>query len=135
MIRQFLTGNASTLVLDLVFSVVFIAVMLAHSGSLTLVVVSLPLYLGRSLAITPLLSARLHEKFNRGAANQAFLVEMINGIDTLKAMALEPTMTRCWEKQQAAYVSAGFRTATLETLAHEAGHYGRRHRLQQGAAR
>ena len=54
MIRQFLTGNASTLVLDLVFSVVFIAVMLAHSGPQTLVVVSLPLYLGLSLAITPL---------------------------------------------------------------------------------
>jgi subfamily B ATP-binding cassette protein HlyB/CyaB len=119
-IRQFLTGNAITLVLDLVFSVVFIAVMLAYSGWLTLVVVvSLPLYLGLSLAITPLLRARLHEKFNRGAENQAFLVETINGIDTLKAMAVEPQMTRRWENQQAAYVSAGFRTATLGTLAHE----------------
>lgn len=119
-IRQFLTGNAITLVLDLFFSVVFIGVMLLYSGWLTLVVVlSLPCYLILSLLVTPLLRARLHEKFNRGAENQAFLVETINGIDTLKAMAVEPQMTRRWDNQQAAYVAAGFRTSALGTLAHE----------------
>ncbi|MGE5492425.1 MAG: type I secretion system permease/ATPase [Actinomycetota bacterium] len=119
-IRQFLTGNAITLVLDFFFSAVFIAVMVYYSGWLTLMVVlSLPCYLGLSLLITPLLRARLHEKFNRGAENQAFLVEAINGIDTLKAMAVEPQMTRRWDNQLAAYIAAGFRTATLGTLAHE----------------
>lgn len=119
-IRQFLTSNAITLVLDLFFSVVFIAVMLYYSGWLTLIVLlSLPCYFGLSLLITPLLRARLHEKFNRGAENQAFLVEAINGIDTLKAMAVEPQMIRKWENQLAAYVSAGFRTTALGTLAHE----------------
>jgi subfamily B ATP-binding cassette protein HlyB/CyaB len=119
-IRQFLTGNAITLVLDLLFSVVFIGVMLLYSGWLTLVVVlSLPCYMILSFVITPLLRARLHEKFNRGAENQAFLVEAINGIDTLKAMAVEPQMMRRWENQQAAYVTAGFRTATLGTIAHQ----------------
>jgi subfamily B ATP-binding cassette protein HlyB/CyaB len=72
-----------------------------------------------SAGITPLLRARLHEKFNRGAENQAFLVETINGIDTVKAMAVEPQMMRRWDNQLAAYVAAGFRTATLGTLAHE----------------
>jgi len=119
-IRQFLTGNAITLVLDLLFSVVFIGVMLLYSGWLTLVVVvSLPCYVILSVGITPLLRARLHEKFNRGAENQAFLVETINGIDTVKAMAVEPQMIRRWDQQVAAYVAAGFRTATLGTLAHE----------------
>jgi subfamily B ATP-binding cassette protein HlyB/CyaB len=119
-IRQFLTGNAITLVLDLLFSVVFIGVMLVYSGWLTLVVVlSLPCYVILSVGITPLLRARLHEKFNRGAENQAFLVETINGIDTVKAMAVEPQMIRRWDNQIAAYVAAGFRTATLGTLAHE----------------
>ncbi len=119
-IRQFLTGNAITLVLDLLFSVVFIGVMLIYSGWLTLVVViSLPCYMMLSLLVTPLLRARLHEKFNRGAENQAFLVEAINGIDTVKAMAVEPQMIRRWDNQVAAYVAAGFRTATLGTLAHE----------------
>ncbi len=119
-IRQFLTGNAITVVLDVVFSVVFIAVMLLYSGWLTLIVLaSLPFYLLISLLVTPLLRARLHEKFNRGAENQAFLVEAVSGIDTLKSMAVEPQMTRRWDNQLAAYVTAGFRTATLSTLAHE----------------
>jgi len=119
-IRSFLTGNAITLVLDLLFSVVFIAVMLWYSGWLTLIVVlSLPCYVILSLLITPLLRARLNEKFNRGAENQAFLVETINGIDTLKAMAVEPQMIRRWDNQLAAYIAAGFRTATLGTVARE----------------
>ena len=119
-IRQFLTGNALTLVLDLLFSVVFIAVMLVYSGWLTLVVVlSLPAYALLSLSITPLLRARLHEKFNRGAENQAFLVEAINGIDTVKAMAVEPQMTRRWDNQLAAYVSASFKTTVIGTLTNE----------------
>ncbi|QDX79885.1 type I secretion system permease/ATPase [Denitratisoma sp. DHT3] len=119
-IRSFLTGNAITIVLDLFFSVVFIGVMLWYSGWLTLVVVlSLPCYALLSIFVTPLLRARLHEKFKRNAENQAFLVEAVNGIDTLKAMAVEPQMTRRWDNQLAAYVAASFKTNTLGTLAHE----------------
>ena len=119
-IRAFLTGNAITVVLDVLFSVVFIAVMLFYSGWLTLVVLaSLPLYFVIALLVTPLLRARLHEKFNRGAENQAFLVETVSGIDTLKSMAVEPQMQRRWDSQLASYVSASFKTTTLATLAHE----------------
>jgi subfamily B ATP-binding cassette protein HlyB/CyaB len=119
-IRSFLTGNSITLILDVLFSVVFIAVMFFYSGWLTLVVVaSLPLYFLISLLITPVLRARLNESFNRGAENQAFLVESINGIDTLKSMAVEPQITRKWNNQLAAYVSASFKTQTLSTLANE----------------
>lgn len=119
-IRSFLTGNAITLLLDILFSIVFIVVMFFYSGWLTLVVViSLPLYFAVSMFITPILRARLQESFARGAENQAFLVEAINGIDTLKAMAVEPQITRKWDNQLAAYVSAGFKTQTLSTIAHE----------------
>lgn len=117
-IRAFLTGNALTLVLDLLFSVVFIAVMSYYSGWLTMIVVaSLPCYAILSALFTPVLRARLHEKFNRGAENQAFLVETISGIDTVKSMAVEPQWTRRWDSQLAAYVSSSFRTATIGTLA------------------
>jgi subfamily B ATP-binding cassette protein HlyB/CyaB len=119
-IRSFLTGNAITLVLDILFSVVFIAVMFLYSGWLTLVVVvSLPLYVLVSVLITPLLRSRLNESFARGAENQAFLVETINGIDTLKSMSVEPQITRKWDNQLAAYVSAGFKTQTLSNIANE----------------
>ena len=119
-IRSFLTGNTITLVLDVLFSVVFIAVMFFYSGWLTLIVLlSLPLYVVVSLLITPVLRARLNESFARGAENQAFLVETVNGIDTLKSMAVEPQITRKWDNQLAAYVSAGFKTQTLSTIANE----------------
>ena len=119
-IRSFLTGNAITLVLDVLFSVVFIAVMFVYSGWLTLIVLlSLPLYFLVSFLITPILRARLNESFARGAENQAFLVETVNGIDTLKSMAVEPQITRKWDNQLAGYVAAGFKTQTLSAIANE----------------
>ncbi|MCU1720240.1 type I secretion system permease/ATPase [Pseudomonas sp. 5P_5.1_Bac1] len=119
-IRGFLTGNSITLLLDVLFSVVFIAVMFLYSGWLTLIVVlSLPLYFLISLLITPLLRARLNESFARGAENQAFLVETVNGIDTLKSLAVEPHFMRKWDNQLAGYVAAGFRTQNLSSIASE----------------
>jgi ATP-binding cassette, subfamily B, bacterial HlyB/CyaB len=119
-IRSFLTGQALTLVLDLAFSVIFIAVMFAYSAPLTLIVLaSLPLYAGLSLLVVPILRRRLDEKFARGAENQALLVETVTGIQTVKAGALEPQLARRWDNQLAAYVSASFKTSTLATFAHE----------------
>lgn len=119
-IRSFLTNNSITLVLDVLFSVVFIAVMFLYSGWLTLVVVgSLPFYFLVSLVVTPLLRALIDQSFQRGAENQAFLVEAVNGIDTLKSMAVEPQVTRRWNDQLAAYVSASFKTQNLSSIANE----------------
>ncbi|MEY2840469.1 MAG: hypothetical protein RJB60_2768, partial [Pseudomonadota bacterium] len=119
-IRSFLTGQALTLVLDVLFSGLFIAVMLFYSVPLTLIVLSsLPLYILLSLAVVPILRVRLNEKFARGAENQSLLVETITGIQTVKANALEPAMARRWDNQLAAYVSASFKTQNLATWAHE----------------
>ena len=119
-IRSFLTGNAMTVLLDVVFSVVFIAVMFFYSVPLTLIVlVSLPLYFGLSLAVVPILRQRLDVKFARGAENQAMLVETVTGIQTVKATALEPSFAKRWDGQLAAYVSASFKTQNLASVAHE----------------
>jgi ATP-binding cassette, subfamily B, bacterial HlyB/CyaB len=119
-IRSFLTGNALTLILDLVFSIVFLGVMLLYSVPLTLIVLaSLPLYVGLSLLVVPVLRKRLDEKFARGAENQALLVEAISGMQTVKAGALEPQLARRWDNQLAAYVCASFRIGTLASFAHE----------------
>jgi subfamily B ATP-binding cassette protein HlyB/CyaB len=119
-IRSFLTGNALTLVLDVLFSVIFIGVMLLYSVPLTLIVlVSLPLYVALSLCLMPVLRARLNEKFARGAENQSLLVETVTGIQTVKASALEPAIARRWDQQLAAYVSASFRAQTLASYGHE----------------
>lgn len=117
-IRSFLTGNAITVVLDLLFSGVFILVMFVYSPVLALVVLlSVPLYVLLSLGITPVLRHQLNEKFNRGAENQAFLVESISAMETLKASAVEPQMRQRWENQLAAYIKLGFQTANTSSLA------------------
>jgi subfamily B ATP-binding cassette protein HlyB/CyaB len=117
-IRQFLTSHSVTVVLDVVFTLVFLIVMWFYSHTLTMVVMaSLPLYAILSIAITPTIRARLHEKFNRGAENQSFLVEAISGIQTVKALAVEPPLIRKWEEQLAGYVRASFRATSLITVA------------------
>ncbi len=116
-IRDFLTSSSVTLVIDLFFTFVFLAVMYLYSPYLTVVVlISLPIYAGISLGITPALRARLDEKFKRGAENQAFLVESVTGVETLKAMAVEPQMQRKWEKQLAGYVATSFRANMLGNI-------------------
>ncbi|MGB0733084.1 MAG: type I secretion system permease/ATPase, partial [Pontibacterium sp.] len=117
-IRNFLTSSALTLVIDLFFTVVFFAVLYYYSPMLTAVVAgAIPFYIILSIWVTPILRARLEEKFARGAENQAFLVESVTGIETLKAMAVEPQMQRRWEEQLAGYVSASFKAANLGNIA------------------
>ena len=117
-IRTFLTGSALTLVIDLVFTVVFVAVMFYYAPLLAWIVLgSLPFYVALSAVATPVFRRRLEEKFDRGAENQAFLVESITGVETLKAMAVEPQMQRRWEEQLAGYVRASFRVLSLGTWA------------------
>jgi subfamily B ATP-binding cassette protein HlyB/CyaB len=113
-IRNFLTSSALTIVIDLFFTFVFLAVMFIYSPFLTWIVLgSFPFYIGISAAATPLFRRRLDEKFRRGAENQAFLVESVAGVETLKAMAVEPQMQRRWEEQLAGYVAASFRVLNL----------------------
>lgn len=115
-IRAFLTGQALTSVLDLLFTFVFLAVMFWYSAWLTLIVVlSLPVYMLISVGVTPILRKRLNEKFARGADNQAFLVETVTGIGTVKAMAVDPRVTRTWDSQLAGYVGASFGVAKVAT--------------------
>src|SRR6266849_2245095 len=120
-IRQFLTSSALTLVIDLFFCFVFLAVMFYYAPILTWIVLgAFPFYIAISAGATPLFRRRLDEKFRRGAENQAFLVESVNGVETLKAMAVEPQMQRRWEEQLAGYVSASFRVIALGNTASQA---------------
>ncbi|MBN1378178.1 MAG: type I secretion system permease/ATPase [Gammaproteobacteria bacterium] len=119
-IRNFITGSGLTLVIDLLFTVVFFVVMYFYSPTLTYIVLgTIPFYVLIAFFVTPILRKRLEEKFQRGAENQAFLIEAINGIETVKAGAVEPQNQRRWEEQLAAYVKAGFRTTNLGNIANQ----------------
>ncbi|WP_082892866.1 type I secretion system permease/ATPase [Bibersteinia trehalosi] len=116
-IRTFLTGQALTSVLDLLFSFIFLIVMWQYSIWLTLVVfISLPLYAIWSATISPVLRHRLNDKFARNADNQSFLVESVSAINTIKSMAVSPQMTNHWDKLLASYVSSSFKVTKLATV-------------------
>jgi subfamily B ATP-binding cassette protein HlyB/CyaB len=113
-IREFLTSSSVTLVLDVLFSVVFLAIMWVYSPTLfAIAVVTMPLYVAILMLLAPVLKRRLDEKFARGADNQAFLVESVSNVETAKSMAVEPAMQSRWEKQLAGYVQAGFRARQI----------------------
>jgi len=119
-IRNFITGTALTLLIDLSFTFVFFAVLWYYSPLLTWVVLgSIPFYVALSLFITPILKHRLDKKFQYGARNQAFLTEAITGVETLKAQALEPQMQRRWEDQLSKYVTSSFRAQNLNNVANQ----------------
>ncbi|MFT3810505.1 MAG: type I secretion system permease/ATPase [Micropepsaceae bacterium] len=113
-IREFLTSSALTLTIDLLFTVIFLAVMWFYSPYLfAIVAASIVLYAIISFVITPPLKRRIDERFDRGAESQAFLVESVTGVQTLKAAAVEPQMQNRWEILLAGYVRSGFRAAKL----------------------
>src|SRR5262249_15459140 len=117
-IRNFLTSSALTLLIAVFFPFVFLGVMFVYSPLLSWIVLgSFPFYIAISAGATPLFRRRLDEKFRRGAENQAFLVESVTGIETVKVMAVEPQMQRRWEEQLACYVASSFRVLSLGNTA------------------
>lgn len=119
-IREFITGSSVTLIIDVLFTFVFFAVLFLYNVTLALVVLaSIPCYVLLSAIITPVLRSRVQDMFRRGADNQAFVVESVTGMDTLKAMAVEPQMQRKWEDQLAAYVSASFKARNLGNISNQ----------------
>jgi subfamily B ATP-binding cassette protein HlyB/CyaB len=120
-IREFLTSSSVTLVIDLLFTLIFLVVMWFYSPWLLLIVViAILLYTIICVALTPTLRRRIDERFKRGAENQAFLVESISGIQTLKAAAVEPQMQSRWERMLAAYIRSGFAAVRLNIIGGQA---------------
>ncbi|GLS27689.1 type I secretion system permease/ATPase [Marinibactrum halimedae] len=116
-IREFLTGAANTLIIDLSFTFIFFAVMYFYSPFLTLIVAaSIPCYFLLSFLITAPLETRIQAMYRDGAINNAFLTETLSGVETVKALSLEPQLTRRWEKQTQNFVHSNFLVQRLMQL-------------------
>jgi subfamily B ATP-binding cassette protein HlyB/CyaB len=103
-IREFLTNASLSVFVDPLFTIVFLAVMWIYSTKLFLIsVLTIPAYFAVAALVTRPLRARIEEKFERGAANNALLIESIGGIQTVKAGAVEPQWQERWERQLAGY--------------------------------
>jgi ATP-binding cassette, subfamily B, bacterial HlyB/CyaB len=123
-IRAFLTGQGLSSLIDLIFTVVFIAVLFAYSWFLALIVLcSAPLYSIIAIMIRPILREKIKQRFDRGAEAQQFLVEAVVGMQTLKAAAVEPMTQASWEEKLAAYVRTSFDATLLATFGQNATQY------------
>src|SRR5262245_58179052 len=110
-IREFLTGAAMAVVLDLPFTLIFLTVMFWYSWQLSLIALALVgLIAASSMAVAPMLRERLNRQFLAGARNQAFLTEYIAGAETVKSLQMEPQLERRYGDLLAHYLSTSFAT-------------------------
>ncbi|MBW7900127.1 MAG: peptidase domain-containing ABC transporter [Rhodocyclaceae bacterium] len=113
-IREFIAGAAVSLLLDIPFLVVFLAIMFWYSWQLSLIAVGL---LGAvavlSLLVAPAIRNRLNRQFLVGARNQAFLTEYVAGFETVKSLQMEPQLKSRYSDYLADYLAATFRTRQL----------------------
>jgi HlyB family type I secretion system ABC transporter len=108
-IRSFLTGTALTVVLDAVFSVIYIAVMIFYSWLLTIVALAIvPLFALLTFIFTPIIRNQTRTKAERNAQTQSYLVEVVSGIQTVKAQNIELNSRWQWQKRYSKYISASF---------------------------
>ena len=113
-IREFISGAAVTLLLDVPFLLIFLAIMFYYSAMLTLVTLAVLIIIAIiSFAITPLLRERINRQFLLGARNQAFLTEYVSGMDTVKSLQMEPQLKTRFGDYLSSYLTASFNTRQL----------------------
>ena len=117
-IRSFMTGASLTVVLDIVFAVVYVAVMFLYSSYLSVIVLmALPVYLALQLIVTPIFKRLLNQLFLIGAENQSFLIETVNGVETVKSASIENQFVQKYEQILARLVKTAFATANVANVA------------------
>lgn len=113
-IREFLASGLVTLLLDLPFLIVFLAIMFWYSWQLTLIAVAcLTLISLLSFFVTPIIRAKLNHQFMLGARNQAFLTEYVSGMETVKSLQMEPQLKQTFGNYLSTYLHASFDSRKL----------------------
>lgn len=116
-IREFITSKSVSVIIDLIFSSVFVIVMFMYSVKLTLIVLAFVLFIAiLYLTITPELRERLNQKFYMGAQSQSYLVESVTGVQTVKSLSIEGSMQKKWEDYLGQYVHSSFKLSNMANV-------------------
>ena len=116
-IREFIANKSVTLILDILFSGVFVIMMMMYSVKLAFTALGFVFVIAMLyFFITPQLRARLEEKFQMGAQSNSYLVESVTGMQTVKSLAIEASMQKSWEDYLGKYVNAGFKLTNLSNI-------------------
>jgi subfamily B ATP-binding cassette protein HlyB/CyaB len=117
-IREFITNKSVSVIIDLFFSLVFVAVMFLYSLTLTLIFLWFVVLVGLLyLTVTPELRRRLQNKFQMTAQSNSYLVETVTGIQTVKCLAIEGSIQKKWEDYLSRYIHSSFKLASMSNIA------------------
>ena len=123
-IRSFLTGTALSVILDSLFSVIYIAVLLTYSVQLTIWALGvLPIFMALTIFIYPILRDQLRKKAEANAKVNSHLVESLSGMETIKGQNMELTSQWKWEQMYNVQVKEGFRNVVTSTAASSASNF------------
>ena len=121
-LRSFMTGSSLTILLDMVFAVVYFGVMFLYSRVLSIVVlVMIPLFVILNLVVAPIFKRMINERFLIGSENRSFLIETITGIHTVKATSVENNFIRRYEEMLARLVKSSLAVINLANVANTIG--------------
>ena len=116
-VRQFLTGTTMTVILDAVFSLIFVGVMLYYSVSLTLIaLIIVPLYAFQTFWAYPIFYDKIQKVWSASVMQRTFLIEAVTGMQTIKALAIEPQFMKRWERYVCRFVQSNFDMAAFNLL-------------------
>ena len=119
-IRNFLTGQALTTILDAAFSVIYIVVMVIYSWLLTLIALAVvPIQILLTLIGAPLLRRQIRETARENANTQSHLVEVLTGVQTVKAQNIETVSRWKWQNLYGKYISRTFEKTITSTALSE----------------
>jgi ATP-binding cassette subfamily B protein len=119
-IRNFLTGQALITLLDAAFSVIYIIVMALYSWLLTLIALAvLPIQVGLTLLGAPLFRRQYRQAAEENARTQSHLVEVLTGVQTVKAQNVEMVSRWKWQDSYAKYISRTFEKTITGTFLNE----------------
>lgn len=117
-IRGFLTGQSLTVVLDVVFAVVYLTVMFIYSSTLSYIVwATIPLYIILNAIIAPIYKKRINERFLLATEQQSFTIEAITGMRTVKTMGVEQTFVERYEEVLSRYLKSALSVLNLANAA------------------
>jgi len=115
-IRQFMTETAITTVMDVVFSLFYIAIMFLYSARLTLcVLMTIPIVIVSTLLMSKIQQKLIRLKADQGAKVQSYIVEVLGGITSVKSQHMETLVEATWRDRYVQYLSSGFTTSNINT--------------------
>lgn len=121
-IRGFLTGTALVSLLNIIFATLYLVVMLIYSPLLTAVALStLPVYLLLVFVVAPIYKNLIRKRAVAQARTQSHLIEVLGGIQTVKAQHFELTARWKWQDRYRHFIDEGFKSVALGSAAGEIG--------------